>query len=57
MGSPLIFFQQLYSKPSSSDQQMEICLRMLRKPAVDAGRFNRVWEQVHTLMDAYELNW
>jgi acyl-CoA dehydrogenase len=46
---------QLYSKPSSSKQQMELCLRMLRKPASDAGRFARVWEQVHGLKDAYEL--
>ena len=47
---------QLYSKPSSSARQMEICLRMLRKPVVDAGRFARVWEQVHALRDAYELS-
>jgi acyl-CoA dehydrogenase len=46
---------QLYSKPSSSPQQMELCLRMLRKPVVDAGRFGRVWEQVHALKDIYEL--
>ena len=47
---------QLYSKPSSSIRQMELCLRMLRKPVADAGRFNRVWEQVHALKDAYELS-
>jgi len=46
---------QLYSKPSSSSRQMELCLRMLRKPVVDSGRFGRVWEQVHALKDAYEL--
>ena len=46
---------QLYSKPSSSKRQMELCLRMLRKPVFDAGRFGRVWEQVHALRDAYEL--
>jgi acyl-CoA dehydrogenase len=45
----------LHSKPSSSPRQMEVCLRMLRKPIVEAGRFNRVWEQVHSLKDAYEL--
>jgi hypothetical protein len=28
---------------------------MLRKPHFDAGRFGRVWEQVHALKDAYEL--
>jgi len=46
---------QLYSKPSSTARQMEICLRMLRKPLVDGGRFDRVWQQVHALKDAYEL--
>ena len=46
---------QLYSKPSSTPRQMELCLRMLRKPAVDNGHFGRVWEQVHALKDAYEL--
>jgi acyl-CoA dehydrogenase len=46
---------QLYSKPSSSSRQMELCLRMLRKPVVDPGRFCRIWEQVHALRDAYEL--
>jgi acyl-CoA dehydrogenase len=46
---------QLYSKPSSSPRQMALCLRMLRKPVVDAGRFARVWQQVYALKDAYEL--
>ncbi len=46
----------LHSKPSSTPQQMELCLRMLRKPAVDAARFERVWkEQVLPLKDAYEM--
>jgi acyl-CoA dehydrogenase len=46
---------RLYSKPSSTPRQMELCQRMLRKPAVDPARFSRVWEQVHKLKDAYEL--
>lgn len=46
---------QLYSKPSSTPRQMELCQRMLRKPAVDPARFARVWQQVHALKDAYEL--
>ncbi len=48
---------QLYSKSNSTAKQMEICLRMVRKPAAENGRFKRVWEQVHTLKDAYELAW
>jgi acyl-CoA dehydrogenase len=46
---------QLYSKPSSSARQMELCQRMIRKPVVDPGRFDRVWGQVHALKDTYEL--
>jgi len=47
----------LHSKPSSTPQQMDLCLRMLRKPAVDPGRFDRLWrEQVLPLKDAYEMN-
>ncbi len=47
----------LHSKPSSTARQMELCLRMLRKPAVDPGRFQRLWqEQVLPLEDAYEMN-
>jgi acyl-CoA dehydrogenase len=46
---------QLYSKPNSTPGQMELCLRMLRKPAEDPARFLRIWEQVHQLKDAYEL--
>ena len=47
---------QLYSKPSSSELQMEHCLKMLRKPAADEGRTQRVWQEVHALKDAYEMN-
>lgn len=47
---------QLYSKPSASPQQMDLCLKMLRKPTVDASRFERVWKEiVHPLKDAYEM--
>ena len=47
----------LHSKPSSTPPQMDLCLRMLRKPAVDPARFGRVWkQQVEPLKDAYEMN-
>jgi acyl-CoA dehydrogenase len=46
----------IYSKPISTPQQMDYCLRMIRKPAVDAARFGRVWSEVHALKDAYEMN-
>lgn len=51
------FALQLYSKPSSTDAQMNFCMRMIRKPEVDAGRYERVWKQ-HVLVqkDSYEMN-
>ncbi|MEJ2209335.1 MAG: acyl-CoA dehydrogenase [Anaerolineae bacterium] len=50
------FALQLYSKPSSTAAQMDYCVSMIRKPAVDEGRFGRVWQEVHALKDAYEMN-
>jgi len=47
---------QLYSKPSATPQQMDLCLKMIRKPVVDAARFGRVWQDtVYALKDAYEM--
>jgi len=51
------FALQLYSKPSASSTQMEICLKMLQKPNIDAEQFDRVWHKhVFSLADAYEMN-
>ncbi|MBF0510151.1 MAG: acyl-CoA dehydrogenase [Deltaproteobacteria bacterium] len=47
----------LYSKPSSSEKQMDFCLKMIKKPVVDVDRFKRVWEKhVYPMKDAYEMN-
>ena len=46
----------LYSKPSSTEKQQEYCLKMIRKPEVDDARYQRVWQQVHDLKDAYEMS-
>ena len=47
---------QLYGKPSATAQQMDYCMKMIRKPATDAERYDRVWrEQVYSLKDAYEM--
>jgi hypothetical protein len=35
---------------------MEYCLKLIRKPAVDEARYQRVWSQVHALKDEYEMN-
>ncbi len=48
---------QLYSKPSSTEIQMELCLGMIRKPNVDQRRYGRVWDDfVSPLRDTYEMN-
>jgi len=51
------FALQLYSKTSSTAVQRALCLRMIRKPAVDQARFERVWKRhVATLEGAYRMN-
>ena len=51
------FALQLYSKTSSTDAQMEICLKMIKKPVRDVERFYRIWsEYVEPLNNAYEMN-
>jgi acyl-CoA dehydrogenase len=51
------FALQLYSKTSSTPEQMEICLKIIKKPVVDPERFNRIWEQhVHSLKETYTMN-
>ncbi|WP_326569014.1 acyl-CoA dehydrogenase [Amycolatopsis rhabdoformis] len=46
----------LNGKASSTDKQQEIALAALRKPVVDADRFDRVWTVVRDLSGAYEMN-
>jgi len=51
------FAVQLFGKPSTTPAQVESCLAMIRKPAVNEARYDRVWqEQVYALRDAYEMN-
>jgi acyl-CoA dehydrogenase len=48
---------QLYHKPAATDLQMEMCMKMIRKPAVDKARFDRVWkDHVYALEGTYEMN-
>jgi acyl-CoA dehydrogenase len=47
---------QLVGKPSSTPAQMDYCLKMIRKPAVDQVRFQRVWSHVYPIKDEYEMN-
>ena len=51
------FALQIYSKTSSSEQQMTYCMKMIKKPAVNPQRFERIWQQhAYTLADAYEMS-
>jgi len=45
----------LYHKSSTTPEQMEWCLKMIKKPNVDEKRFKKVWELVHSLKDAYQM--
>ncbi len=51
------FALQIYSKPDSTDKQMELCMKMVKKPFVDNERFQRFVENVvYELKDTYEMN-
>ncbi len=51
------FALQLYSKTSSTATQRLFCRRMIRKPVVDPGRFERVWKKhVDALEGTYRMN-
>ena len=48
---------KLYSKPDTTEAQMEYCKKMIQKPASDTERFSRIWENhVISLKDTYEMN-
>ncbi|MBA2880509.1 acyl-CoA dehydrogenase [Desulfosalsimonas propionicica] len=48
---------QLYSKADTTENQMQWCTKMIRKPVDDHERFLRFWENhVHALKDTYEMN-
>ncbi len=50
------FALQVYSKTASSEAQMAYCLRMIKKPAVNSQRFERVWqEHAYALTDTYAM--
>ena len=51
-----LFAVQLHGKPSSTPAQMAICQRMIRKPAVDPRRFERIWQRVYALKGTYRMN-
>ncbi len=51
------FALQLYSKPSSTEKQQEVCTRMIMKPVVNTERFERVWKNfAYAMKDQYKMN-
>ena len=51
------FALQLYSKPNSTEKQMEISLKMIMKPAPNPERFSAVWnDHVFALKGAYTMS-
>ena len=51
------FATQLHGKANTSKEQAELCIRMIRRPSEDGGRFDRVWvDHVHAARDAYEMS-
>ncbi len=51
------FALQLYSKPNSTEKQMEISLKMIMKPSPNPERFSAVWnDHVFALKGAYAMS-
>jgi acyl-CoA dehydrogenase len=51
------FALQIYSKPTATEAQQAIALKMIRKPVVDAARYERVWSTyVYALKGTYTMN-
>jgi acyl-CoA dehydrogenase len=51
------FALEIYSKKSSTPQQMDYCQKMLQKPAANPARFQRIWQDhVLAAKGAYEMN-
>jgi acyl-CoA dehydrogenase len=50
------FALKLYSQPSTTREQMDFCVKMIRRPEVNSERFSHVWsDQVLPLKDEYEM--
>jgi acyl-CoA dehydrogenase len=48
---------QIYSKTGSTETQMALCMKMIEKPVLNEGRFQKIWQhRVYTLKDTYAMN-
>ncbi len=50
------FALQLFSKTDSTEKQMELAMKMIKKPVVDHDRFNRMCEEAYALRDTYAMS-
>ena len=51
------FALQIYAKPGSTEKQMALCMKMIKKPVANRERFQNIWENhVYCLKDSYEMN-
>ena len=50
------FAVELHGKAATTSEQGEYCMEMIRKPAQDDARYQRVWENhVYAQRDAYTM--
>ena len=48
---------QIHGKQNSTPEQMDYCIKMIRKSAVGKARYRNIWENhVLALKDLYEMN-
>lgn len=48
---------QIYTKPGTTEKQMALCMKMIKKPISHRERFLSIWENhVYRLKDNYEMN-
>ncbi len=51
------FALQIYGKPMTTEKQQEICMKMIRRPSVNAERYEKIYKNnVMTLVDTYKMN-
>jgi acyl-CoA dehydrogenase len=48
---------KLHERSGATEKQAAMALRLVRRPAFDAGRFSRIWnDEVYALRDTYRMN-
>ena len=51
------FALEMHNRPSSTEKQMEYCMRIIQKPEVDFNRTKTIWKDyVYKNVDVYEMN-